>query len=295
MVAHARRGANRSAPRCDTLFVTANLNAGGAQRSLVNLVRRAGKHATALALAVCNDSTHEAFALRLRDAGVDCFRATLDRDDFAIAESLLAHAARRGARVLCFWNVAPGVKLLVARFAPATLRLVDVSPGGYAFEELDAARDLADAIGFGAAAFHARLDALVVKHGATRLPACKRIEVIPNGVAAREPAPRATTPRFLVSGRLAPSKRLETVVEAFRIVAARRTDAQLHLVGPVEERHAAHAHALLERARGLAVALPRRRFRAAPTSRSHGPRPWCWVLTRARRTRCSRPWPPASR
>ena len=239
-------------PACDTLFVTANLNAGGAQRSLVNLCGAlGGKHR--LAVAVCNDSTHEAFASQLREAGVDCFRATLDRDDFAIAESLLANAARRAARVLCLWNVAPGVKLLLARFAPPALRVVDVSPGGYAFEELDAARELADALGFDALAFHARLDALVVKHGATQLPACRRIDVIPNGVAVREPAPRSVHPRFLVSGRIAPSKRLETLVEAFGIVAARHAHAELHIVGPVEPRHAGYASGLVQSARGLAV------------------------------------------
>jgi glycosyltransferase involved in cell wall biosynthesis len=119
-------------PPVDTLFVTANLNAGGAQRSLVNLAGAlAGRHA--FAIAVCGESTHPAFARVLASRGVDVFRACAERDDFAIAESLLAHAAARGVRALAFWNAAPGVKLLVARFAPPSLRLVDVSPGRYAF------------------------------------------------------------------------------------------------------------------------------------------------------------------
>src|SRR6202008_144702 len=103
-------------------------------------------------------------------AGVECFRASLERDDAAVAESLLAHAAARGARVLAFWNAAPGVKLLVAKFAPPGLALADVSPGGYSFEELESARLLADALGFDASAYYRRLDALVLKYPAAGAP-----------------------------------------------------------------------------------------------------------------------------
>jgi len=41
------------------------------------------------------------------------------------------------------------VKLLVGRFAPPGLRLVDASPGAYAYEELESAADLGDALAFG--------------------------------------------------------------------------------------------------------------------------------------------------
>jgi glycosyltransferase involved in cell wall biosynthesis len=245
-----------SGPRCATLFVTANLNAGGAQRSLVNLAcTLASRGRREFAVAACGASTHAAFAQALNAAGVRVFQASNARDDYAIAESLLAHAARSGARTLCFWNVAPGVKLLVAKFAPAALRLVDVSPGAYAFEELEAATAHAKANDFSAGDFHARLDALVLKHGTREHPACRHVAVIPNGVAMPERMqPRTPVhPRFLVNGRIAPSKRLEVVVEAFRAFAARDVRAELHVVGPVEPRHAEYAARLAELARGLPV------------------------------------------
>lgn len=257
----ARSGAG---PRFDTLFVTANLNAGGAQRSLVNLVRTfTARGRRDLAVAVCGESTHAAFASELAAAGVEAFQASAVRDDAAIAESLLAHAALRSARTLCFWNAAPGVKLLVAKFAPTSLRIVDVSPGAYSFEEMDAAGTVARAHDFGPAEFYARLDALVLKHAAREHPACRRIVVIPNGVAmppafARVPPAH---PRFLVHGRIAPSKRLETVIEAFRIVAAGHLRAELEFVGAAEPRHGGYLGQLESLSLGLAV-----RFRGADFS-----------------------------
>jgi len=254
---------------CETVFVTANLNAGGAQRSLVNLACAiARRHA--LAVAVCGETTHEAFVQALHAAGVERFRPSAEGDDFAVAESLLAYAQRRAARTICFWNAAPGVKLLVAQFAPPELRLIDVSPGAYSFEEMDAVADFAQALAFTAERYYRRLDVLVLKYRTPEHPACRRVEVIPNGVALRDTAPRApSVPRFLVSGRIAPSKRLEVVIEAFRGAQARHPGAELHIVGPVEERHASYADRLVAQAASLSV-----RFRGAGFDLAHLDEPW---------------------
>lgn len=256
-----------SGPPLETLFVTANLNAGGAQRSLVNLATTiAGRHA--FAIAVCGESTHPAFAERLLARGVEAFRAGDGRDDFALAESLLAHASARRCRTLCLWNVAPGVKLLLSRLAPERLRLVDVSPGRYAFEELESATGLAEAIDWPPAAYYARLHRLVLKHADPDPPAGATLALIPNGVAERAPAPLAPVPRFLVAGRLAPSKRLETIVEAFSIAFGPRRDAQLHLFGRAEPRHADLALAL------RACAPPGVHFRGPDFDAAYLAEPW---------------------
>ena len=230
--------------RVDTLFVTANLNAGGAQRSLANLAGEiVGRHR--FAIAVCGETTQTAFARQLLSRGCEVFQAAAAADDFALAESLLAHAAMRGARNLCFWNAAPGVKLLVARFAPAELRILDVSPGRYAFEELRGAIELGEALDFDAGDFYARLDVLVLKHDDPAAPRARRVVRIPNGVALREQeSPRSASPRYLVSGRIAPSKRLETVLAAFRRVRAGQPRATLEIFGVAEPRHAAYASSL---------------------------------------------------
>jgi glycosyltransferase involved in cell wall biosynthesis len=254
--------------RLETLFVTANLNAGGAQRSLVNLAGGiAGRHR--FAIAVCGETTQAAFARALGSRGCEVFRASAAADDWAIAESLLAHASRRGARNLCFWNVAPGVKLLVARFAPAALRLLDVSPGRYAFEELRAAQGLGEALDFGLDDYYARLDVLVLKHDDPSAPRARSVVRIPNGVAlGRHESARSLAPRYLVSGRIAPSKRLETLLAAFRGVRAALPEATLELFGTAEPRHSAYAESL------FALAGDGAFFRGEGADLAHLSEPW---------------------
>lgn len=240
-------------PALQTLFVTANLNTGGAQRSLTNLsCAIAGRHA--FEVAVCGESTHGAFAAQLRARGVLAFRPCGDADPVAIAESLLARAQMRSARTLCFWNVDPRVKLLLAKFAPASLRLIDVSPGAYAFEELAAVASFGEAVSYGVDDFYRRLDALVLKFPAGSHPHCARVEVIENGVALRELPWRACTqPRYVVSGRISPSKRLDTIVRAFARVRRSQRDARLDVFGLAEPRDEAYLASMRARASGLPV------------------------------------------
>lgn len=228
-----------------TLLVTANLNAGGAQRSLVNLLGQIHQR-EALALAVCGESTQDYFAARLREAGVRHFRPADTRDVFAMAEALLAWVARHGVRQLLFWNADPKLKLLVAKFAAPGLRLVDVSPGHYAFEEMAATGVFQEAIAFDESAFRARLDVLVLKYGEPVQGYGRHCEVIPNGVAPAAQCLRPATPRFLVSGRIAPSKHLEKILAAFARVRGMHAQATLHIAGQAEPRHAAYLAQLLE-------------------------------------------------
>jgi glycosyltransferase involved in cell wall biosynthesis len=230
-----------------SLFVTANLNAGGAQRSLVNLLGQING-SESLALAVCSESTQDYFAARLRDAGVRHFRPADTRDAVEMAEALLAWVARHDVRQLAFWNADPKLKLLIAKFAAPALRLVDVSPGQYAFEEMAATGEFQEVIAYSEAAFHARLDVLVLKYGESVAGHGRHCEVIPNGVADAVPAVRSAAPRFLVSGRIAPSKHLEEILAAFAQVRSRHAQASLHIAGQAEPRHAAYLAQLLETA-----------------------------------------------
>ena len=237
----------------DTLFVTANLNAGGAQRSLVNLARQiAGRHR--FAIGVCGETTHPAFTECLAATGVNVSRLSRTADAFDVAEGIVASATRAGARNICFWNVDPRVKLLVARFAPPGLRLIDVSPGAYAYQELSDVGGLTHALAFGAVEYYRRIDVLVTKFEDRSRPACRCVEVIANGVALRDSARvRPSAPRFLVSGRIAPSKRLEMILEAFAIATARVPGLQLDIVGQAEARDQGYLERVVAGASGLAV------------------------------------------
>ncbi|MFN0160510.1 MAG: glycosyltransferase [Burkholderiales bacterium] len=238
----------------DTLFVSANLNAGGAQRSLVNLATGIGSRQR-IAVAVCAESTQEGFARQLAHAGVKTFRPAATRDPLVLAESLIAWAMSHGVGTLVFWNADARLKLALARFAPAALRVIDVSPGAYAFEELAAAATWAQAIDTDTKVYAARLDCQVHKYlGATAPWQARDSVVIPNGVALRAPRPgQPAAPRFVVSGRIAPSKRIEIILAAFAGIAALFPQAELHIVGTAEERDAGYAAALVERAAGIPV------------------------------------------
>lgn len=255
--------------RLDTLFVTANLNAGGAQRSLVNLATTiAGRHC--FAIAVGSESTHPAFAGSLAAAGIPCFRPATSADPTAVAEGILARATGSGARTICCWNADARVKLLLGRFAPPALRLIDVSPGPYAWQEMAAVGPLSEAIAFGPDDFWQRLDVLVTKFADPTHPPCPRVAVIANGVELRPPATvLPAAPRFLVSGRIAPSKHLRRILAALRIAAAHRPDISLEIIGQAEARFQAYRDEVVAAAHGLPVV-----FRGACPTLEFLEEPW---------------------
>jgi glycosyltransferase involved in cell wall biosynthesis len=238
----------RFTPASAVLFVTANLNAGGAQRSLCNLAVEL-KGSLDFEIAVCGDSSSAEFSCGLERAGVRVLRSAATRDCFDHAEAIVRHVVAQRIGTLCFWNVDAKIKLLLAKaLAATTVRLIDVSPGGYSFEEMEATRAFQDWIAYPGSNYYARLHRLVLKYRGAAAPKVNRkVAVIPNGVPLREwcmvhPA----VPRIVVSGRIAPSKFLLEVVAAMRILWREHPDVELHFLGAAEPRHTAYAERLLE-------------------------------------------------
>jgi glycosyltransferase involved in cell wall biosynthesis len=236
-------------PGCHALFVTANLNAGGAQRSLANLaLELAGR--VSLSIAVTGPSTSDAFFRELRAGAVEVVRSAASRDAFDHAEAIVRLARLRRSAAVVLWNVDAKVKLLVAKALPSA-RLVDVSPGAYADEELAATAAFQELVAYCVDDYYRRLDRLVLKH-AGPAPAAVRASVIPNGV--RPPAVVKTrfgldgAPRVVMSARLAPSKFVAEAMTAMAIVRRRLPRAELHVFGGAEPRHADFAAELVARA-----------------------------------------------
>ena len=232
-------------PTDRVLFVTANLNAGGAQRSLVNLATRF-RHAR-LDVAVTGDSTADYFLDALIAADVAVSRTSPARDPFDHAERLVQRICTDRVRIACFWNVDPKIKLLVTKaLAHTGVVLVDVSPGLSSFDEMRRAADFARLIAFDETQYYQRLDRMVSKFHGPAPPACGgKVTVIPNGVPA---PPRAKTsydlagaPRVVFNGRIAPTKFLVEIVEAMALVRASIPTAELHVFGSAEPRYAAYA------------------------------------------------------
>lgn len=230
-----------------TLFVTANLNAGGAQRSLVNLAKNLHGRLP-VEIAVCADSSASDFACELQQAGVVAFRTAASRDCFDHAEALLRRLACGDIGRIVFWNVDPKVKLLLSkRLTGSAHPLIDVSPGAHAFDEMDATAGFQACIAHRSGDYYAGLERLVLKYDGVP-PVRVPIAVIPNGVPIPSHRRRHTVvPRkVVVSGRIAPSKFLLEIVDAMRIVWTTIRDAELHLLGTAEARHREYCDRLIE-------------------------------------------------
>ena len=238
------------APLPGVLFVTANLNAGGAQRSLVRLA--AALHASLrIEIAVCGDSSSDYFGKSLQNAGIHAYRSAASPDCFDHAEAITERVVAGRFGIVCFWNADAKVKLLLAKaLGAARVRLIDVSPGGYSFEEMRATRSFQQWIAFLEEEYYEGLDRLVLKYAGDAPAAARgRILVIPNGVpapACARPGAVGPRPRIVMSGRIAPSKFLLEAVDAMRLLWRTHADAELHILGPVERRHAAYFRNLLD-------------------------------------------------
>ena len=233
----ARRGAPVAKSR--VAFVTANLNAGGAQRSLVHLLEGLQSDFR-VDLAVTHPGTSRYFLDRLRRSGVPVHRPCATSNPFDLAEALLGGGALPG--ILCFWNADPRLKLVLAKMlAHVRVRMIDVSPGPAMYEELDATAEFQHSIAFGSSDYFARLDGLVVKYSAgleqahARV-AADRVALIPNGVPLAG-AQRRTTRGLIAAGRIAPTKYLELLAAAMRRVRKSLPDCGLDVAGQAEPRH----------------------------------------------------------
>jgi glycosyltransferase involved in cell wall biosynthesis len=225
--------------------VTANLNGGGAQRSLVNLA--AAMRSVRFEIAVTGDSTADYFFGALRSAGIVVHRTAASHDPFDHAERLVQKICADRIGTVCFWNVDPKIKLLVAKALAFTdVALIDVSPGRNSFDEMRRTEEFGRLIAFSEGEFYQRLDRMVLKyHGTVPSPCARKMTVIPNGV----PAPaRVKThydivgiPRVAMNGRIAPTKFVVEIVQAMKLVRTMIPGAGLHIFGVAEPRHRDYA------------------------------------------------------
>jgi glycosyltransferase involved in cell wall biosynthesis len=231
------------------LFVTANLNAGGAQRSLVNLAR--ALRDVPFEIAVTGDSTADYFFAELCRAGVAVHRTAASRDPFDHAERLVQKICAECIGTICFWNVDPKIKLLLAKaLAFTSVALIDVSPGPHSFAEMRRVGEFARLIAFSNDQYYQRLDRIVLKYrGAAPASSDRDVSVIPNGV----PAPARTKtrydvaaghPRIVVNGRIAPTKFIVEIVQATQLVRTMVPGVELHIFGSAEPRHRDYGRAV---------------------------------------------------
>lgn len=228
------------------LFITANLNSGGAQRSLVNLATHLSENLS-FDIAVTGNSTADYFFNELTQAGISVFRSHETRDAFDHAEVLVKKIAGDKIGTVCFWNLDSKIKLLLVKTLQFTsVKFVDVSPGNNSFDELESTLQFQHMIAFREPEYYARLNTIVLKYNGLPHALCEdKTLVIKNGI----PQPRNVktnyavkgNPRIVVSGRITPNKFSKEIIYAMDNVWQLFPTAELHFYGAAEAKVADYA------------------------------------------------------
>jgi glycosyltransferase involved in cell wall biosynthesis len=249
-----------AANRTGTLFLTENLNIGGAQRSLMNLLCSLPR-ADQSWLCVLDTIYGQGYLDVLEKNGVPVFSTHNSSDYLDRMERVLCLIERLNVRNVCFWNVEPRIKLLLAKILPlGSVRLIDVSPGPALFVEMERTHAFQRRISFRAADYWTRLDHFVAKYKDGAPPGLRadgrKIVVIPNGVPAPPPVkgpapslPPGADPRLVIGTacRIMPGKRIDFLIDMMAELNASLPGTALVIVGGVDPRHADYWPQLLDR------------------------------------------------
>lgn len=261
----ARQLACRAETPGDTLwFVTNNLSTGGAQSSLRRLLKEFHAGGKRVRVALLQEYPEHPTPGRrdLIEAGIGVFippPAGLIEPENAV-DLILSEMMVEPPSAVIYWNAIMSHKLLLADALPFT-RVHDISPGEMWFTSLD--RYLENPLpGMpcrGAADYGKLLAGIVVKYAAEAPRAAALgvpVTVISNGVTV-PPASKPKLPGasfvFGTAARISPQKRLDELIEAFRLVHASLPQAVLRVAGGVESGAEDHAAELKKLARGLPV------------------------------------------
>jgi glycosyltransferase involved in cell wall biosynthesis len=231
-----------------SLFLTQNLQMGGPQQSLVNLLTRLPARQKT-AVCALEDQPLDHLKRRLDEARIPIFSADRAKGVMDKVEAVLDWVDMLRVRNLCYWNVGPELKLALTKILSfRDIRLIDVSPGPMLFDELAAAEAFQRQLAFSATQYFSRLDRFVAKY-TKGVPAAgmgvsrRKIRVIPNGVPtapnfvplppAEVMLPRERDPRLAVGTccRIVPDKHIEFLLEAMALVSRQSPGSSLTIVG----------------------------------------------------------------
>jgi len=241
------------------LFLTDNLNVGGAPQSLVNMLCELADTARPW-LGVMTRSNHQSHVDALTAAGVRVFSTLSAPTYLERLEQCLRMIGNLGTRTIVFWNLDARIKLLLAKILPREcIQLVDVSPGPLLFDELDERADFQRRIAFDRAQYFDRVDRFVSKYAGggpgDDLLAPEKLVVIPNGVPDPDGTLTPETAPFLPPGadpelivgtccRIVPDKRIEFLVAMMAELNLHLPGAYLVVVGGVHPSHARYWDAI---------------------------------------------------
>ncbi len=255
---HRRRG---------LLLVTNNFSTGGAQSSARRLLlglAETGEHVRAVVLEEQPEWPTPGRKVLL-DAGIAVF--ALPRagsiEIMQAVQLLCAWIDEDPPEAIVFWNALAPYKVVLADQV-LDIPLFDVSPGEMFFASLETMfvknKDRLDIPLRNARDYGARLSGVIVKYAAEASIAEQTLGaptwVVPNGVPL--PDRRAVSlpkPRLWLgtSARLSPQKKLEELIDAFRLALPRMPPCTLRVAGGAERGFDVYAEELRQRGEGLPI------------------------------------------
>jgi glycosyltransferase involved in cell wall biosynthesis len=261
----AKQAACRVEKGATLWFVTNNLSMGGAQSSLRRLAKsfHAKGHQVRVALLQEYPEHPSAGRQDLQDHGIEVFvppPAGIIGPQESV-DLILAEMTAESPAAVVFWNAITTHKLLLADALPFT-RVHDISPGQMWFSSFERTMENPPpGLPCRVASDYGRLlECFVVKYGAEaeRAKAIGApVKVIPNGVLMPDqPRRRQQAAGALVFGtaaRISPQKRLDELVEAFRLALPDLPDCVLRIAGGIETGAEDCAQELRELSKGLPV------------------------------------------
>ncbi len=255
----------RSHPPSGLLLVCNNFSVGGAQSSARRLLTQLAARSIKVRAAVVEEEPRRPTAGRaaLLKAGIPVMATPPpSRMDAAAACGLLLEDIdRQPPAVVVFWNLISSYKILLADALLHT-PVFDVSPGEMLYASLDRyfTQPRTGLPYLNARDYGTLLTGVIVKYANEATQArhafdCP-VHIIPNGVIipAAIPHPSRRGPiRFSTSARLNPDKKLEELIEAFRLARPRLPACELHIAGGPDGGNKAYAKQLKHLARGLPI------------------------------------------
>lgn len=226
-------------------FLTSNLMLGGAQRSLVNLITEFKANGYNIPLILLNQSNQAQFYNQVLEKNIEHYLCHTSKDVFDICPNLFQYVFENHITKLLLWNVDSKIKLLLDKFLGKFIEIVDVSPGDYCFVEMDNEKLFQEAIYYYNNDFYNNLTAFVSKYDNKEstyklLPLEHKTYIIPNGVPITVNEEyfydnkNQEIFKFVVCGRIAPSKHLEIILSAFEKFVEQHINAEIYLYGSAE-------------------------------------------------------------
>jgi glycosyltransferase involved in cell wall biosynthesis len=231
------------------LVVIENLNIGGPQRSLTNLLTH-WPASVRIAVVVLDTIYSGAYLSELEQANIPVVGLRPERSIIEKCQRMLELAERLDVTTIAFWNVPAAFKLACAKVLEVSqMRLVDVSPGPTSLKELKELEELPRRMSLSVEEYCARVDCFVTKFNGgvpSSIPS-HRTRVVPNGVpiidadaSTPENVGRAVIPIGTCS-RIVPRKRIEYLIDMLDILTQRVPDVTLTIVGGSDPGHEEYA------------------------------------------------------